>query len=310
MPRPLRWFRGLLLGLLLLETAAAQTLHFAALGDSGTGDVGQRAIARQMEIQNEKQHWSFALMLGDNIYDRGSPQDFDRKFKSIYRNLRQAGVVFHATLGNHDMLGRNSRNGLAQVEDDDFGYVGHSDEYVFEAGPLVAGKVLARFICLDSPVWLGALQKDPKQLDPRMARLRAWLAESGRAHWNFLYMHHPMYSYTVSGGMALMTMRHGHGPEDALRAILEPEIKGKIDVVLGGHEHFYQKIRPQEGIHYFISGGGGKVRRGAVFRHPQVEFAAETLHFLDFELSSSELHYAAVSNRGAVIHSGVITRAD
>ena len=115
-----------------------------------------------------------------------------------------------------------------------------------------------------------------------------------------------MYSFVVSRGW-LFLGRHGHGPEEELRRLLEPEIKGRVNAVFSGHEHFYQKIRPQQGIHYFISGGGGKVRRG-VRPDPEVEFAAETLHFLDIELTGAELRYTAISDKGQKIHAGVIGR--
>ena len=35
-----------------------------------------------------------------------------------------------------------------------------------------------------------------------------------------------------------------------------------VNVVLTGHEHFYERIKPQKGIAYFIVGSSAKVRRG------------------------------------------------
>ena len=246
-------------------------------------------------------------MLGDNVYNDGNPRHFDRKFKDVYRNLMAAGVKFRATLGNHDRVSPLSRKGMAQVEDDAFGYVGHQDEYVLTAGPTANGKVLARFICLNSNAWLQEIYF-PGRLEPRLAKLRAWLQASDQFHWNFAFFHNPLYSFAASKTLGFFIGRYGHGSEEGLRRVLEPELKGKVDVVLSGHEHFYQKIHPQNGIHYFISGGASKVRRGVDKHHRQVEFAAEVLHFMDFELSEKELKYAAVSDKGVVIHSGVIRK--
>jgi hypothetical protein len=299
--------RLLLLGLLAVGLAAGQNLRFAVIGDSGTGGSGQLAIARQMEIWHEKRGWEFVLMLGDNIYGRGDPRDFDRKFKNVYQKLMQDGVRFHATLGNHDVVHSRSENGMAQVRDEAFGYVGGRDEYVFEAGPEIEGRVLARFICLNSVAWLEDLRRG-RVPESRMAQLREWLGQSGRYHWNILYFHHPLYSYAGSGALAWVIRRRGHGPVENLRRILEPEIEGRVDAVLSGHEHFYQKIRPQRGIHYFVSGGGGKVRRGALARHPEVEFTVEALHFMDFEMTPTELRYQAISRSGEVFHRGTIQR--
>ena len=291
-----------------LYPAFGQPLRFAAIGDSGSGDSRQWAVARQMENYYQTHRWQFVLMLGDNIYETGDPRKFDRNFKKVYRNLMVAGVKFHATLGNHDRIHPLSRKGMAQVEDDDFGYVGRSDEYVVVAGPTVGGKVLARFICLNSGAWMEELEKDRKAVEPRLVRLRNWLQQSDQFHWNFVFFHNPIYSFVLANPLRYLLRRHGHGSEEDLRQVLEPELKGKVDAVLSGHEHFYQKIRPQNGIHYFISGGAAKIRKGVDKHHPQVEFAAEVLHFMDFELSEKQLKYAAISDRGVVIHSGVISK--
>jgi hypothetical protein len=220
----------------------------------------------------------------------------------------KAGVRFHAVLGNHDRRHPASRNGMAQVEDDAFGFIGRQDEYVLEAGPEVEGKTLARFIALNSDAWLAELG-DQERIETRLRRLRGWLAESKRFHWNFAFFHHPLYSFGApKSPWGVLIGRHSHGPEEELRRILEPEFKGRINAVFSGHEHFYQKIRPQHGIHYFISGGGSKIRRGVSMSHPQVEFGAAVLHFLDMELSVEELRYAAISDQDVEIHAGRIRK--
>ena len=305
-PRPARPLRMLLLGLVLLP-AFGQTLRFGVIGDSGSGDARQLAVAKQMEAVNRAHHWEFVLMLGDNIYDDGNPRDFDRKFKNVYRNLMNAGVKFHATLGNHDRLSPRGRRGMAEVEDEAFGFVGRQDEYVLAAGSKIEGKALARFICLNSDAWMEELRVY-KKIEPRLKRLRGWLETSDQYHWNFVFFHNPIYSFDFSSVLGRFTGRYGHGSEESLRRILESEFRGKVDVVLSGHEHFYQKIKPQHGIHYFVSGGGSKIRRGVDRRHPQVEFAAEALHFMDFEVTPDQLTYAAISDQGKQIHSGVITK--
>ena len=41
-------------------------------------------------------------MLGDNIYGTSTPHDYELKFERPYSALLDAGVVFHAAIGNHD----------------------------------------------------------------------------------------------------------------------------------------------------------------------------------------------------------------
>ncbi|MBI3698316.1 MAG: metallophosphoesterase [Acidobacteria bacterium] len=302
--RPSHWTRLAPLFLFFLFPLAARTLRFGVIGDSGTGDRSQQAVARAMESHQQQQPWKFVLMLGDNVYESGNPDDFNRKFKQVYQPLRAAGVEFHATLGNHDRRHSKSRHGLAQVEDSAFGYVGRRDEYVYVPLPSSNGKALARFLCLNSDAWIEELENG-RVPQTRLAQLRDWLQQSGQYRWNIVFFHHTLYSFVQKGFFGL----HGHGPATELRQVLEPLFaEAKVDAVLSGHEHFYMKVRPQHGIHYFISGGAGRIRHGAELHHPQVEFAAETLHFMDFELSENELKYAAISDRGEVIHSGTILK--
>ena len=292
----------------LSRAESSQVLRFGVIGDSGTGEEPQKRVAAAMEKFRARHPWEFVLMLGDNIYEEGDPKDFDLKFKNVYRNLMAGGVRFHASLGNHDRIHRAGRQGLAQVEDEAFGYVGKVDEYVFEAGPKVTdGRRLARFICLNSDAWIEEIENERRSdLDYRVKRLRRWLAQSARYRWNIIYMHHPLYSYSKPPLFGFIS--RGHGPSLELRAVLEPELVGWVDLFLAGHEHFYQKIRPQKGIHHIISGAAGKLRDGALTDHAEVEFAAVEYHFLDVELSEDSFRYQAVNDEGRAIHSGVIAK--
>ncbi len=35
-------------------------------------------------------------------------------------------------------------------------------------------------------------------------------------------------------------------------------------MVIAGHEHFYERLKPQKGIHYFTAGGSAKLRAGDI----------------------------------------------
>ena len=100
-----------------------------------------------------------------------------------------------------------------------------------------------RFFALDSNYF------DQTQAD----WLEKALAESTE-DWKICFFHHPLYS---SGGR--------HGSEVDLRAQLEPLfLKHGVQVVFAGHEHFYERLKPQKGIYYFVNGGGAKLRSGDI----------------------------------------------
>jgi hypothetical protein len=83
---------------------------------------------------------------------------------------------------------------------------------------------------------------------------------------------------------------------------------GRVDVVLAGHDHFYQKIRPQQGIQHIVSGGAGRLRSGVETSHPEVESAALRFHFLHIELTAENLTYQAVDRDGAVFDSRTLPK--
>jgi calcineurin-like phosphoesterase family protein len=258
------------------------SIRFAVIGDSGRGDVPQHDVARQMVAWRAKFPFEFVLMLGDNIYGTHTPQDYVQKFEEPYRALLDAGVAFYAAIGNHDDAG--------QIHYAKFNMEGRR-YYTFRKserrlGGLVGAGV--RFFVLDS-----------RSLDPeQLGWLRDQLAESG-THWKIAYFHHPIYT---SG-------RYGSGAR-TLRLALEPIlIAGDVDVVLSGHEHIYERIVPQHGITYFISGAAGSLRIGDVQPSPLTARGYDRdYHFMLMEVAGSELFFQAINRTGETIDAGVISR--
>src|SRR5580765_1175905 len=82
--------------------ARSDSLKFAVIGDNGTGGKPQYDVGQQMAAARAKFPFEMVLMLGDNLYGRQDPKDFVTKFEQPYAPLLQAGVLFYATLGNHD----------------------------------------------------------------------------------------------------------------------------------------------------------------------------------------------------------------
>jgi 3',5'-cyclic AMP phosphodiesterase CpdA len=260
----------------------AGSARLAVIGDSGRGDRAQHEVAAQMVAWRARFPFGFVVMLGDNIYDTHTPDDYRRKFEEPYKPLLDAGVTFHAAIGNHD--------DSAQIFYAPFNMGGRRYHTFRKAtgplGPIAGGGV--RFFALDSRSF------DVEQL----SWLRRELAESGSA-WKICYFHHPLYT---SG-------RYRSGAV-ALRLALEPIlIDGDVDVVLAGHEHVYERIHPQNGIAYFVSGAAGSLRKGDI--RPSGLTARgfdEDYHFLLMEITGDELYFQAISRTGATVDAGVMTR--
>jgi 3',5'-cyclic AMP phosphodiesterase CpdA len=145
-----------------------------------------------------------------------------------------------------------------------------------------------RFFALDSNLM------DRKQLEWLDAALR-----DSREDWKICYFHHPLYSNAA---------RHGSSVD--LRILLEPIfVKYSVNVVFSGHDHVYERIKPQKGIYYFVSGSAGQLRKGNVT--PSEETAAsfdQDLSFMAVEIAGTDMFFQAISRTGQTVDSGVIHR--
>ena len=251
------------------------SVRFAVLGDTGTGGSDQAAVAKMVAAYHAKVPFDFALLLGDNLYGSESPRDYARKFEVPYKPLLDAGVKFYAALGNHDDPNQRSYK-LFNMNGERY--------YTFKPS-LTAG---VRFFALDSNYM------DPKQLE----WFEQALAGSG-SDWKIAFFHHPPYA---SGR---------HGSDEILKTELEPLfVKHGVNVVFTGHEHFYERIKPQKGVQYFVSGSSAKLRRNDIDRDTGLTaFGYDRGYtFMLIELAGDEMYFQAITSRGETIDSGVVRK--
>jgi 3',5'-cyclic AMP phosphodiesterase CpdA len=244
------------------------SVKFAAIGDNGTGGQPEYEIAQQMTVWHEKFPYDMVIMLGDNMYGSQEPADFVVKFERPYKPLLDKGVRFYAALGNHD---RPTNVFYAPFNMNGQRY------YTF-------ARRNVQFFVLDSDAL------DPKQ--------RQWIElqlRDSRSAWKICYFHHPLYS---DGGR--------HGPSIDLRVVLEPLfVKYGVNIVFSGHDHVYERLMPQKGIHYFVSGAGGQLRKGNL--KPSSATAAgydQDQSFMLNEIAGDDFFFQVISRTGQTVDSG------
>jgi hypothetical protein len=217
--------------------------------------------------------FDFVIMLGDNIYGGNSAKDFRNKFELPYKAMLDAGVQFYAALGNHDSPTERAYKAFNMGGRQYYTYTkGHTQFFVLDSGYMSPAQV----------AWLvNALQ-------------------TSDADWKICYFHHPLYS---SGAY--------HGAAVELRMLLEPIlVKYGVQVVFAGHEHFYERLKPQGGVSYFTEGGSGQLRKGDL--KVNTGFTAvgydKDQSFMMVEIVGDTLTFETISRTGLMVDSGTIAR--
>jgi predicted phosphodiesterase len=247
---------------------AKDVVRFGVLGDSGSGDPAQYRVGDELAAAHRYWYLDFVIMLGDNIYGRDNPAEYARKFERPYRALLDAGVPFYAALGNHD---DPNQRFYRPFNMDGKRY------YTFKRGSV-------RLYALDSNYM------QPEQV--------AWLKKEAcgaNDRWKIAFFHHPIYSSART-----------HGSSRELRRILEPVFQEcGIDVVFAGHDHTYERIKPQNGILYFVSGGAGKLRRGDLRRGALTAAGFdEGFHFMVVAIEKDKMRFSTITDKGRVVDEG------
>jgi len=220
----------------LLAWAAPATTVFAA-GDIAycatpqTQWSGAAATAQLVATHLERDPRAAVLLLGDNVYQRGSASEYANCYHPTWgrfkeRTFPSPGNREYATPGAH----------------------GYFDYFGPAAGPGYYSVQLGawRVLSLNSNL-SGAEQ----------ATQLAWLAAELNRHpsrCTLAYWHHPLYS----SGM--------HGSYSHMRAAWQLLQRAGAEMVLSGHDHTYERFAPQDaegrldrarGIRQFVVGTGG-----------------------------------------------------
>jgi hypothetical protein len=250
------------------------SFKFGVLGDFGTGGSAQYEMAEQMAKFHAQFKYETVVLVGDNLYGSERPQDFRKKFEVPYKPLLDAGVKFYASLGNHDAREQRFYKPFNMEGKYYYSFNPHPD---------------IRFFALETTYM------EPEQVK--------WIGEELKAStskWKILFFHHPLYS---SG--------ERHGSNVRLRNVLEPLfLDHGVSLVLTGHDHFYERVKPQKGITYFVVGSGGQLRRGNIDRRTGLTAKGfdTDLAFMAAEIIGDEMYFNAVSRTGDIVDSGVVSR--
>ena len=187
-----------------------------------TADLVEKALAAEPNAA--------VLLLGDNVYERGTAAEFARCYAPTWGRFKDR--TWPAP-GNHEYATEGASGYFAY-----FGQAAGRGYYQLKLGSW-------RVFSLDSNL-------APAEHAAQLAWLRAELARAP-AQCTLAYWHHPLYS---SGG---------HGSNAKMAAAWTLLQEAGAEIVLSGHDHHYERFAPQDargkadprGIRQFVVGTGG-----------------------------------------------------
>ncbi|HEU0034533.1 MAG TPA: metallophosphoesterase [Kofleriaceae bacterium] len=246
-------------------------VRFLAFGDSGGGGSDQYALLEQMY----KFPYDVMIHTGDVAYDDGTISQFNNNVFGVYTDLFR-NVPFFPAAGNHDyntLQGAPFRDVFALPDQNGERW------YSYDWGRV-------HFVALDT--------------ESDYATQTQWLDQDLAANtlpWKIIYLHRPPYS---SGE---------HGSDTKLRSLLAPVAeKYGVQLILAGHDHDYERMAPQNGVAYIVTGGGGRGTR-PVSSSSFTVLSDDVIHFVYGEVSADEMVLHAVDATGKEFDSVVIPRA-
>jgi predicted phosphodiesterase len=138
------------------------------------------------------------------------------------------------------------------------------------------------------------LYMDPAQL--------TWLDQKlkgSQRPWKICFFHHPLYN----------DGRH-HGADVDLRSQLAPLLQqNHVNVVFSGHEHVYERMKPENNIYYFVLGNSGKLMTNDFRGNGERVKSFDTdLCFMLVEMTNDKLYFQTIARNGQTIDSGELPR--
>lgn len=217
---------------------STQPIRIWALGDFGNSSQNQfdcRDAILKATADHRPDVW---LWLGDNTYNTGLEEEYQKHVFEVYQKDLLKNMPFFATPGNHDYGGHFESttipyfNIFSMPQKGEAGGVasGSKSYYSFDFGNV-------HFVSLDSEGLLDGGQILSDTTGKQVTWLKKDLA-ANKMPWTIVFWHHPPYS---KGSHDSDTEEKMVKIREKLLPVLE---QFKVDMVLGGHSHVYERTHP------------------------------------------------------------------
>jgi hypothetical protein len=261
--------------------AGSVPIRVLAISDFGTGLKEQQLPADSMLKYHRTNHFDFGITLGDNYQDDGAHTPTDSRWQDYWeRHYLRLGIPFYVSLGNHDWGSPDGPAAEILYSQKSVAWRLPAPYYTFTAGSV-------QFFALNT-----VLMSEAQLL---------WLREELRtstAQWKVVYGHYQVYSAV-------------RGDNDELIKRLLPILEeNHVDLYLCGHEHLFQHLKREGGVHFFVNGAaGGGARSVEKPAYGGLLFVAEKkAGFTVLEADGSSLRVRFIGEEGEQLYQYVLRR--
>ncbi|NHI93309.1 MAG: hypothetical protein EAX96_12495 [Candidatus Lokiarchaeota archaeon] len=257
--------------------SSVNKFNFSIIGDTRPDIYGISAHNRVME-QIIRINPHFILNLGDIVYHPENSSDWDNFFSVINRNNYASNHPYMVSVGNHETTGDKG------VKYEEYFYFPHKEFYYTYTFSNVF------FISLDLEVGtrLNYENISQEQIDWLVENLEI-ANESQNINWIIATWHVPAFgSY------------RGNNTEIINKIIPILELY-KVDLILSGHNHHYERLKVNN-TNYIITGGGGApLYEFGDSIHPNSLVRNVSYHFCQVQIDGLQLNMTAINEYGAKI---------
>lgn len=217
-----------------------------ALGDFGYDTPNQKAVLNAVKNYTAKQPIDAWIWLGDNAYNTGKEEEYQKYVFDVYGKDFFPNLALYPAPGNHDYAGKHDPMKppyftifTLPMEGQSGGVPSHSESYYsVDYGSL-------HLISLDTELRDAA----GNQVMDGKGDQYDWLAKdlaANRLPFTIVYFHKPPYSKGSHDSDTELDMKN---MREKVNPVFE---KYKVDIVLAGHSHVYERTLPLRG-HFGIN---------------------------------------------------------
>jgi hypothetical protein len=221
------------------------------------------------------------MTFGDNFYWVGMTSPDESRWHDWWEVLYgPLGITFYPALGNHEWYSEDGA--VAEILHRSPSWCLPAPYYSYTAGPV-------QFFVLDTT-----------EMSEAQVLWLAGAISGSKARWKVVYGHHQIFA-PENTPAARKTLAYMQGR-------LWPVIRGKVDAYLCGHQHAMAHMGTIDGVHFFMSGGGGAPLSSVSQKVPNTHFVASSFGFLTLEADASRLRIDIFDGAGKPLDGETIVK--